>query len=138
MAFRHRLSAQFVLYAVIGVIQLAADALLFFMLARWGMDGFLANTISRLSAGLLGYLCHALFTFRSDRPPHSTASLLRFLAWWLLCTALGGWVLNFSIQALGTGTSVLGIKVALELVLAALSFVVLRFWVFSPRQAGRP
>lgn len=135
MPYHHRLSIQLVIYAIVGVAQLAVDAFLFLVLVKFGFDALLANLASRLAAGLSGYLCHAFFTFTSSWPTHDLVSFSKFLAWWLTCTVIGGLIMAQALGLFEQLATIAGIKIAVELAVALASFLVLRNWVFSPRNS---
>lgn len=133
MPFSYALPRQVLIYVLVGVGQLAFDLLLFQFMVAAGIGAIPANFISRLSAGVLGFIAHRLYTFRASWTIRNASAFLRFIAWWLACTLLGGWVLGMLVERLGVGVPLAAAKVGLELVLALVSFLVFRQWVFGRR-----
>lgn len=133
MPFTHALPGQLLIYVLVGVFQLVIDLLLFQSLISAGVDAVPANFISRLSAGLLGFAGHRIFTFRATWEIRNVPAFLRFIGWWVACTLLGGWLLGEFIDRSGMGAPLAAAKVAVELLLALASFLVFRHWVFGRR-----
>lgn len=134
MPFRYALPRQVLIYLLVGVGQLAFDLLLFQFMVAAGLGAIPANFISRLSAGVLGFIAHRLYTFSASWTIRNVPAFLRFIAWWLACTLLGGWILDMLVAHLGTGLPLAAAKVSLELILALASFLVFRHWVFGRRR----
>ncbi len=135
MPFNYALPKQILIYVLVGVGQLAFDLALFQWMVAAGVGTVPANFVSRLSAGVFGFVAHRLFTFRASWTIRNVPAFLRFIAWWVACTLLGGWLLGLLADRMGVGVSLAVAKVGLELLLALASFFVFRQWVFR-RRAG--
>lgn len=121
---------QGVIFVVVGVAQVLIDWLLFSVL--FWVTGAVSwpNVVARAGAALAGFQLHGRFTFATrDTTKFGRGPLLRYVGLWLGMTALS----TLSMEALARASAehwvYLG-KPAVELALAALSFVISRQWVF--------
>ena len=120
-------------FLLVGGMQYLIDTLVFALLISSGLATVPANVASRASAAAAGFLSNRYWTFsqRPDTLRRFSRSLVRFLAWWLSMTVVS------SLAVLGL-ESVLGdedlerilAKVIVEAVLAVISFLVSRYWVY--------
>lgn len=121
------------LYVLVGGLQYVLDASLFGVLLGFGLAVPAANVLSRASAAVGGFLANRYLTFakRSDTVAHFTGSLLRFVTLWLTMTFISTglimavshyWGAEWSIQVAG--------KLLIEAVLAVISFLISKYWVF--------
>jgi putative flippase GtrA len=120
-------------FLLVGGMQYLIDTLVFALLISSGLATVPANVASRASAAAAGFLSNRYWTFsqRPDTLRRFSRSLVRFLAWWLSMTVVS------SLAVLGL-ESILGdeelerilAKVIVEAVLAVISFLVSRYWVY--------
>ena len=121
------------LFLLVGGIQYALDAALFAVLVVAGVAVTPANVTARACAAGAGFVLNRYWTFghRGDDARRLLGSLARFGALWAAMTVLS----TLGIQALRAAygsedTVAILAKLAVEAVLAVLSFLVSRYWVF--------
>ena len=122
---------QVLLFGFIGVTQLVADALIFYLLVKLSVPPWIANSTSRLFAFLLGFVLNGTFTFR--RPEGSSAvskkSFIRLLLLWVALTFVSSELMTAA-SHVASDIRLLMIKFAVEFVLAFVSFFVSKTWVY--------
>ncbi|HLS83150.1 MAG TPA: GtrA family protein [Arenimonas sp.] len=117
-------------FLLVGLAQLLLDWSLYVLLTGLGADTAWANPFSRFCAMLPGFWGHGRYTFAdADGARLGWARLARFLPTWTVLTVLGTWVLSWLAGTRGLPAAWLA-KPALEAVLAVLSFLALRAWVY--------
>ena len=126
------LPRQMLSYIVIGLLQLAFDSLAFITLTLIGLSPLLANPLARASAAGLGFALNGAITFAHGGQRHlGWRRFLRFALVWSALTALGTVLLAYADHAAGLHMAWIA-KPFVELLLATLSFTLLRQWVFRP------
>jgi putative flippase GtrA len=119
-------------FLVTGVAQVAVDFLAFiaFLAAGFGVPS--ANVGGRIAGAAAGYLINGLWTFRREGERTVTrASLMRFIASWLLLTTVSTLAVAAATRA---GADPRVAKIGVEAVMAILSFLLMRAWVYSSRK----
>lgn len=115
------------LFLLVGGVQFVLDAGLFVLLTWLGAVPFWANLLARFSAALLGFLLNGKLTFKQSRL--GRYQLWKYVLLWAGLTAL-------STGAVVTAGRLAGLegawmaKIVIEILLAGLSFVLMRQWVF--------
>ncbi|SBV37054.1 conserved membrane hypothetical protein [uncultured Stenotrophomonas sp.] len=115
------------LFLVVGGVQFVLDSGLFVLLTYWGMVPSGANLLTRFSAALLGFLLNGKLTFRQSRLTRE--QLARYVLLWVLLTLLSTGAVVVMDRVVGIQAA-WGAKVFVEILLAMLSFVLMRRWVF--------
>ena len=117
-------------YLVIGGIQWLVDWGVMVALSHFGMRIGPANVAGRISGALLGYWANGKLTFAGDDTAIGRTQLLRFLAMWLVTTAISTWAMAHIDEIFGRGWAWLA-KPGIEVVLGVLGFVLSRHWVYK-------
>lgn len=122
-----------VLFVLVGGFQYVLDAALFAVLISTGVATVPSNVASRAGAAVVGFLLNRYLTFgqRSDTFKRFGASLSRFVLLFIALTIVSTVAIRGLESTWGSDDlSRIMAKLAVEAVLAVLSFVVSRFWVF--------
>jgi putative flippase GtrA len=118
------------LFVLVGLAQLVVDTALYIGLTATGLPVTPANIAGRIGGVSLGFALNARYTFAVDGQSRlGRKSFLRFLVMWLALTALSTLILAWVAGSAGLHGSWLA-KPAVEALMAALGFVVQRYWVF--------
>src|SRR3546814_3424139 len=88
-------------------------------LSHFGMGIGTANVAGRISGALLGYWANGKLTFAGDDTAIGRTQLLRFLAMWLVTTAISTWSMTHIAEIFGRGWAWLA-KPGIEVVLGIL------------------
>jgi putative flippase GtrA len=121
------------LFLVVGGIQYVLDAGLYAALVSGGVATLPANIGSRASAAGLGFLLNRYLTFgqRNETLERFSRSLLRFLLLFAVLTLLSSLALLGLEAAWGADPPRrIAAKLLVEAVLAGVSFLASRFWVY--------
>lgn len=116
-------------YIAIGLLLYIVDWGVMVTLSHFGLSVESANVAGRISGAALGFWLNGRITFANETGTLGRRQLQRFLLLWLIMTALSTW-------AVGTVENVAGLqwawlaKPGVELVLAGMSFMVSRHWVY--------
>ncbi|PIQ36457.1 MAG: hypothetical protein COW59_12575 [Lysobacterales bacterium CG17_big_fil_post_rev_8_21_14_2_50_64_11] len=117
-------------YVVVGLGQLALDAALFVLLTAAGLTPVIANPLARASAAGVGFWLNGRHTFADATGPRLGAKRFwRFAITWLSLTIISTVAVSVATHRLGLHAAWLG-KPMIEAVLAVVSFIVLRQWVY--------
>lgn len=122
-----------ILFLAVGVFQYLLDAGLYAVLISTGMGTVPANISSRASAAAAGFLLNRYLTFgqRNETLQRFRQSLLRFVLFWGLMTLLSSALIILLESAWGSdNSSRIAAKLLVEALLAVISYLVSRFWVF--------
>jgi putative flippase GtrA len=114
-------------------MQYLLDAALYGILLSVGMSIPLANVLSRGAAASGGFLANRYLTFskRSDTLASFRASLMRFVILWILMTVISTGLMILLSRVWGSELDVLVVgKLIVEAVLAVISFLISKFWVY--------
>ena len=117
-------------YLFIGGIQWLVDWGVMVALSHFGMRIGPANVAGRISGALLGYWANGKLTFAGDDTAIGRTQLLRFLAMWVVTTAISTWAMAHIDEIFGRGWAWLA-KPGIEVVLGVLGFVLSRHWVYK-------
>ena len=117
-------------YLFIGGIQWLVDWGVMVALSHFGMRIGPANVAGRISGALLGYWANGKLTFAGDDTAIGRTQLLRFLAMWLVTTAISTWAMAHIDEIFGRGWAWLA-KPGIEVVLGMLGFLLSRHWVYK-------
>jgi putative flippase GtrA len=121
------------MFVLVGGLQYLLDAALFGVFLSAGLSIPTANVLSRASAATGGFLANRYLTFskRADTVASFTGSLLRFITLWLTMTFIStGLMLAVShLWGAELGIQMIG-KLLVEAILAIISFVISKYWVY--------
>ncbi len=121
------------LFLLVGGLQYVLDAALFTVLLSLGVTTVPANVLSRASAAAGGFLANRYLTFgqRSDTFNRFSSSLARFVVLWLCLTLLSTVLLVLVRQGWGNQLEFqVTAKLLVEALLAVISFLASKYWVF--------
>ncbi|MBP8615456.1 MAG: GtrA family protein [Thermomonas sp.] len=114
-----------------GGLALLLDWASFVALTWLGMPSIPANVLARLAGALLAYLLNGVFTFRdAEGSKLGWRRFGRYVATWCLMTFASTWAIQAIEQGAGLQWAWLA-KPAVEGVLAAITFVVYRAWIYK-------
>ncbi|MEO8674475.1 MAG: GtrA family protein [Casimicrobiaceae bacterium] len=129
------MTSQFLLFLVVGGIQIAVDALLFAIIFVLTGEPLVSNVVSRGSAAILGFLLNRRYTFDAWRVGEAGGQGLRYILLWVVLTAFSTSLIAGANAFLASGGNkwewMVGFKVLIEAGLALLSFLGMRFGVFG-------
>lgn len=122
---------QIILFGVIGVAQLLADSLIFFVLVKLSILPWIANSASRFLALLLGFALNGAFTFRqADNSSTITKkSFFRLLILWAILTFVSSELITLTSHHVAD-LQLLLVKLTVEFILAFVSFFISKTWVY--------
>lgn len=126
-----KVSRQLVLYIAFGVFQLILDWMLFLFFVHIGIRVPIANVMSRFSAAVCGYLLNGYMTFAAEgkfRP--GIGNFSKFATLWICLTICSTTLVSLSATTFGPRLLPVA-KFAVEAVMAACSFVAMKFWVYQ-------
>lgn len=124
------LPRQVVLFLIVGGCQLALDWLVFVVLSSSGLSPGVANISGRLAGAFLGFWLNGQITFaRPGQTRSGNIQLARFAILWV-CATLVSTILMTQLAAYQSLTVAWAIKPVVEAVLAVMSFLVSRHWVY--------
>ena len=116
-------------YLAIGMLQYVVDWGVMVTLSHFGLAVELANVAGRVSGAMLGFWLNGRITFASDDAPLGRRQLQRFVLLWLFMTTLSTWAVGSVEDLAGLRWAWLA-KPGVEVVLAGMSFLVSRHWVY--------
>lgn len=126
----HAMLRQAFLYGIVGGVQLLVDWAGFVALTMLGVWVVPANLLARVSGALMGYWLNGRYTFaRGGKPSLCGASAVRFVAFWLLTTALSTAGVYLLDAEQGRLAAWLG-KPLLDASLAVAGFLASRYWIY--------
>ena len=128
-----RLIRQSVLFVLAGGFQYLLDAALFGVLITSGFGTIPANITSRATAAVTGFFLNRYLTFsrRDDTVQKFSASLVRFVLYWVFMTFLSTVLIELLGRVVGDSeTQRIIYKLGVEAALAVVSFLISRNWVF--------
>jgi len=120
-------------FLIVGGLQAGVDTLLFGLMVSVAIPTERANVVSRLCAAVIGFLLNRYLTFqnRSETLSHLGFSMARFVILWLALTIVSTASIMLLAAVFGAGTgNKIGYKIAVEAVLAVLSFFAAKYWVY--------
>ena len=118
------------LFCAVGGAQLLVDWMVFVAVSASGAGVVVSNLSGRISGALVGFLLNGRLTFRLRASASGWVSRFgRFLALWFVLTGLSTAALLEVRDVFGLGGAWVG-KLVIEAMLAVLSFVTLKYWVY--------
>lgn len=122
---------QLFLFGVVGVTQLVADTLIFYLLLKLSLTPWIANSLSRFLALTLGFALNGAITFRQPDNTTSTSkkSFVRLLILWCVLTLVSSGLVTLASHHV-SDHRLLAAKLLVELVLAFVSFLISKTWVY--------
>jgi putative flippase GtrA len=122
-----------VLFVLVGGFQYLLDAALFGILITVGLGTVPSNITSRAAAAATGFLLNRYVTFsrRNDTVELFSASLFRFVIFWVVMTLVSTGLIQLLEQLAGDSEMQrIFYKLGVEAVLAVVSFFLSRNWVY--------
>lgn len=117
-------------FLIVGGIQYVVDWGVMVALSHLGMSVEAANLAGRVSGALLGFFLNGRFTFAAgDDSALGRRQFARFLTMWACMTLASTGAISLVNAHAGLAWSWLA-KPVIELCLAAVSFIVSRYWVY--------
>lgn len=116
-------------YVAIGLLQYVVDWAVMVGLSHFGLSVEIANVAGRVSGAVLGFWLNGRITFAHEDLALGRRHLQRFVMLWLCMTAASTWALGTVENAAGLKWAWLA-KPGVEIVLAGISFLVSRHWVY--------
>ena len=116
-------------YLLIGLLQYVVDCGVMMALSHLGLPVMPSNVAGRVSGAVLGFWLNGRITFAGEDTTVGRRQLLRFVLLWLFTTTLSTWAIGAIDAAAGLRWAWLA-KPAVEAVLAGMSFLVSRHWVY--------
>jgi putative flippase GtrA len=116
-------------YIAIGLLQYVVDWGVMVALSHFGLPVEIANVAGRVSGAVLGFWLNGRITFANDQTTLGRQQLQRFVLLWMCTTALSTWAVGAVENAAGLQWAWLA-KPAVELLLAGMSFLASRHWVY--------
>jgi putative flippase GtrA len=116
-------------YLLIGILQWLLDWGVMVALSHGGLPIEPANVAGRISGAMLGFWLNGRITFSGDQHRIGRRQFARFLAMWLLTTAISTWSLGANAAVFGLRWA-LNAKPALVVALGAVGFLLSRHWVY--------
>ena len=125
-----RMLKQGVSFVAVGLLQLAIDWLVFFALTKAGCGTGVANVVGRITGASVGFWLNGSWTFSENIASrlHGT-HLLKFMVLWSITMFVSTGVVAFVSSHAGLHVAWI-VKPAVDLVLAACSFLVSKYWVY--------
>ena len=120
-------------FLIVGGLQAGVDTLLFGLMVSVAIPTERANVVSRLCAAVIGFLLNRYVTFQNRNETLSRLgfSMARFVILWIALTIVSTASIMLLAAVFGAGTgNKIGYKIAVEAVLAVLSFFAAKYWVY--------
>lgn len=122
-----------ILFVAVGAVQYLLDAGLYALLISNGVGTLPANVTSRGTAAAVGFVLNRYLTFeqRNETWKRLTVSIARFVLFWAVMTAISTGLMLLLEMAWGDENHLrIAAKLLVEAVLAVVSYLVSRYWVF--------
>ncbi|WP_343037769.1 GtrA family protein [Pseudoxanthomonas gei] len=117
-------------FVAVGLFQLVLDWTLFVILTACGVPTIWSNTLGRTCIAVLGFALHGRYTFgEAGQSRLGWQRFARFAASWLSLTACSTVAMQAIREQWGLSAAWIA-KPGVELVLAIVSYLVLRRWVY--------
>lgn len=117
-------------YGLVGLVQIGVDWLAYVLLTSLGLAVVPANLAGRVAGAMLGFTLNGMFTFRGNEGARlGWPRLLKFLLSWGVMTAASTFAMAWIDARHGLGASWVA-KPFVDLVLAAMGFLVSRHWIY--------
>jgi putative flippase GtrA len=129
-----QMTRQFLLFLVVGGVQIAVDTLLFAFFFVLTGEPLFSNVVSRGSAAIIGFMLNRRYTFNAWRAGEAGGQGLRYILLWVVLTAFSTSLIAAANAFLAAGGHkrewMVGFKILIEAGLAVLSFLGMRYGVF--------
>lgn len=116
-------------YIAIGTVQLLVDWTVFVALSATGVLVEPANILGRVSGAAIGFWGNGRFTFAGDGTTLGHRQFSRFVAMWLVTTAISTWAVSHIDDTVGLRWAWLA-KPAIDIAVSTVAFVLSRHWVY--------
>ena len=116
-------------YILIGLLQYVVDWGVMVGLSHLGVAVWQAVVAGRVVGAALGFWLNGRITFAGEQNAVGRRQLGRFALLWLATTVVSSWAIDSIAEVAGLKWAWLA-KPAVELVLAGMSFLVSRHWVY--------
>jgi len=117
-------------YGLIGLLQIGVDWLAYVLLTSAGLAVVPANLVARVCGAALGFMLNGMFTFRGAEGARlGWPRLLKFLVSWGVTATLSTFAMAWIDANHGLGASWIA-KPLVDLGLAALGFMISRYWIY--------
>jgi putative flippase GtrA len=129
-----KLVKQFLQYGTVGLCALGVDVGTFTLTRGMGLDLVSANVLARFVGAITAYTGNFLWTF--EQAPNMSEWLRtswRYAAVWVGATTISTGLLSMLTQF---GFNETGSKLAVELTMPFLNFIVAKLWVFKSRESA--
>lgn len=129
---RAKLVRELVLFGLSGVVQIAADWLVFVALTTAGLSVASANVAGRIVGAVIGYSMNRRLTFAkagAGRLPDERSTIGRFIIGWITTTAISTFAIYGIDVAFGLRTAQVS-KPLVDVAVAAFAFVLSKYWIF--------
>jgi putative flippase GtrA len=124
-----KLIKQFLQYGTVGVCALGVDVGTFTLARSMGLDLVSANVLARFIGAVTAYAGNFLWTFeQASNMSDWLRTSWRYAAVWVGATAISTALLSILTQI---GFNETGSKLAVELTMPFLNFIVAKLWVFK-------
>ena len=136
--------ADFMRYALCGVVAVVADYSVFGVLTRaFGWSAVAAQSLSRPCGGVVSFILNRLWTFRGRGSAPIHTQMLRFAIVWLAMygwSLLLVWTLNHLAANAGIGETLSKwlAKLGGDAIAALTGFLLNRFWTFGGKRDLKP
>lgn len=130
-AHRRPLHLQVGLFLVVGGAQLVLDWIAFVLLTKVGIGAIVANLAGRLAGACLGFFLNGRLTFLHEKKSNfvTPGSALRFVTFWIAASLVSTAAVSIINSHAGLKAAWLG-KPIVEAVLAIISFLCSKFWIY--------
>ena len=116
-------------YAAIGLLQWLVEYLLMLALSQWVMAVEPANVIGRVAGAMLGFWLNGKWTFAGDGTHVGRHAAARFIAMWIVLTALNTWIVALIDDRFGLRHAQL-LKPLADMASGGIGFLLSRHWVY--------
>jgi putative flippase GtrA len=116
-------------FTIIGAIQVVIDSATYIALTQLGLATPSANLCGRCVGALLGFWLNGRVTFFHNRQPHLRLRIARYLALWIVLTAIS----TAALMLIGNYAGLVKTwwyKPLIEIALGLISFLLSRHWVY--------
>jgi putative flippase GtrA len=134
-----KLTAQYLLFLVIGGVQIVVDTSLFAAILVFTGEPLLGNVMSRGTAATVGFILNRKYTFNARSDGKASGQALRYILLWFVLTMLSTSLIAAG-DAVLTGVThhrewMIGLKILIESAMTVPSFLGMRHGVFRGVQS---
>lgn len=120
------------LFLLFGGVQFCLDAGLFMLMSYLGLSAIIANVLARFLAACTGFLLNGKMTF--GREKLDRVQFARYVICWVALTCVSTLLIAMVASTAGLRWA-WAAKILVEVVLAFVSFLMMRNWVFAKARA---